>query len=240
MLIGALNLFLGLVSLLPGLPLDGGRAVRAIAWAHSGDQDRASRVAARVGRIVGWTTLGLGVAMALANLVTVGLLVLSLGWLIATGSKALDRRLDLELLLRGATVGETMQADGPRVGPQLTIDTFADRFQGPDAVSALPVVRDETVLGVIGKKRLQRLGRRKFGTTRAEDVMAVPPQAPCLAPGDALWDSLETMNRNGLEGLAVVDDGRFAGMITREAVGAVIRQRVASRAAANPAGRRQP
>jgi CBS domain-containing protein len=131
-----------------------------------------------------------------------------------------------------------MEADGPRVAPHLTIDTFADRFQGPDAVSALPVVRDETVLGVIGRRRLQRLGRRKFGTMRAEDVMAVPPQAPYQDPGDTLWSSLETLNQNGLEGLAVVVEGRFAGMITREAVGVVIRQRIASRASVTSAGRR--
>jgi Zn-dependent protease len=237
-LIGGLNLVLGLVSLLPGPPLDGGRVVQAIAWAHSGDKDRAGRVAARVGRVLGWTTVGIGTAMALANVVMLGILVLSMGWLIATGARTLDRRLDLELLLRGATIGETMQAGGPRVAPHLTIDTFADRFQGPDAVSALPVVRDETVLGVIGRKRLQRLGRRKFGSTRAEDVMAVPPQAPYLAPGDALWDSVDTLNQNGLDGLAVVDDGRFAGMITREAVAAVIRQRIASGAVANPGRRR--
>jgi Zn-dependent protease/CBS domain-containing protein len=236
--IGVMNLLMGAVSLLPGLPLDGGRVVRAIAWARSGDQDRAGRTTARVGRVVGWTIVGVGAALAFADIVTAGLMVLSLGWLLATGAKALDRRLDLEILLRGATVGETMEADGPRVAPHLTIDTFADRFQGPDAVSALPVVRDETVLGVIGRRRLQRLGRRKFGTMRAEDVMAVPPQAPYQDPGDTLWSSLETLNQNGLEGLAVVVEGRFAGMITREAVGVVIRQRIASRASVTSAGRR--
>jgi len=233
-LIGGLNLILGFVSLLPGLPLDGGRVVRAIAWARSGDRDRAGRVAARVGRMLGWIAVGVGVALAFADLPTPGFLVLSLGWLIATGARTLDRRLDLEILLRGATVGEAMQADGPRVAPHLTVDTFADRFSGPDAVSALPVVADEKVLGVIGRKRLQRLGRRRFAATRAEGVMAVPPQAPLLAPGDALWDVVDTLNGSGQDGLAVVDGGRFAGMITREGIAVVMRQRVASSAAANP------
>jgi Zn-dependent protease/CBS domain-containing protein len=228
LLIGVLNLFLGLVSLLPGMPLDGGRVVRALAWAHSGNQDRAGRLAARVGRLVGWTTIGIGLAMAIANLVTPGILVLSLGWLIGTGSKTMDRRLDLEILLRGATVGEAMLSDGPRVAPHLTVDTFADRFSGPDAVSALPVVEDGRVLGVIGKKRLQRLGRRRLGATRAEDVMVVPPQAPILAPGDPLWDVVDTLNASGLDGLAVVDGGLFAGMITREAIAVVMRQRIAA------------
>lgn len=230
-LVGGLNLILGLVSLLPGLPLDGGRVVRALAWARSGDPDRAGRITARVGRVLGWATLGVGVALALAEQVTGGLLLLSFGWLVATGGRTLDRRLDLEILLRGATVGEAMLTDGPRVPPNLTVDTFADRYQGPDAVTAVPVVEDELALGVIGAKRLRRLGRRRFGTVRAVDVMAAPPQAPFLAAGDALWDAVDTLNQAALDGLVVVEDGRFVGIITREAIAGVVRGRVKARGA---------
>ncbi len=58
--VGALNLALGVLSLLPGMPLDGGRAVRAIAWARTGDRDRASRASARAGRLTGVAIIGFG------------------------------------------------------------------------------------------------------------------------------------------------------------------------------------
>lgn len=228
-LVGGLNLLLGMISLLPGLPLDGGRVVRALAWARSGDADRAGRLTARIGRMLGWVTMGVGLALALGDLVTGGLLVLMLGWLVATGGRTLDRRLDLEILLRGATVGDTMRVDGPRVPPNLTVDTFAERFEGPDAVTAVPVVDGETVLGIIGLKRLKRLGRKKAATTRAAEAMASPPEAPFLAPGDALWDAVDTLNQAGLDGMAVVDGGRLEGMLTREAIAEVIRDRLQAR-----------
>ncbi len=231
-LIGGLNLILGLLSLLPGMPLDGGRVVRALAWARTGNPDRAGRITARVGRMIGWATVGVGAVVALADQVTVGLLLLTLGWLVATGGRTLDRRLDLEILLRGATVGETMQTEGPVVPPNLTVDTFADRFQGPDAVTAVPVVEDGFALGVIGAKRLKRLGRRKLGTVRAGDAMASPPQAPFFAAGDDLWGAVETLNLGGLEGFVVVDGGRFVGIVTREAIGDLIRGRLQAREAA--------
>ncbi len=85
------------------------------------------------------------------------------------------------------------------------------------------------MLGVIGTKRLQRLGRRRFAATRAADVMSTPPEIPFLAPGDDLWDAVDRMNQLGQEGLAVVDeDGRLVGMVTRDSVGEVIRQRTAA------------
>jgi Zn-dependent protease len=47
------NLAVAAFNLLPGLPLDGGRIVRAAVWASRGDPDPASRVAAAAGVVVG-------------------------------------------------------------------------------------------------------------------------------------------------------------------------------------------
>lgn len=234
--LGALNVIVAGISLLPGMPLDGGRVVRALAWARTKDRDRAGAVAARVGRLLGFTVIGVGIAMALADLATEGLLVIALGWLLTTGARTLDRRLALERLLRGVTVREAMEADPPSVGPNLTVDTFADRYEGPDGVPAMPVVEDEHVLGIIGRRRLQRLGRRRFGSTRASEVMTVPPQAPVLTPDDPLWEALDTMNSGGIDGLAVAVEGRLAGMLTRNSVSEAVRTRAAADAARRAAG----
>jgi CBS domain-containing protein len=95
----------------------------------------------------------------------------------------------------------------------------------------MPVVEEERVLGIVGRRRLQRLGRRRFGSTRAIDVMAAPPQTPLLAPDDPLWDALDAMNSSGLEGLAVAVEGRLAGMLTRDSVSEAVRARAAAEAA---------
>lgn len=229
--VGVLNLILAVLSVLPAMPLDGGRVVRAFAWSRYGDRDRAYRTTARVGRMVGWTILGAGVALVLADLVTEGLIGIALGWLLNTGARTGERRLALEQLLRGAQVSDAMRIDVPFVGPNLTIDTFAGRFEGQDAVAAMPVVDDDRVIGVVGRKRLVRLGRRRFGGTRVDQVMAAPPQAPVLAPSDALWDAVEAMNEGGLDGLAVADGGRLAGLVTRDSLADAIRSRAAAQAA---------
>jgi Zn-dependent protease/CBS domain-containing protein len=235
LVIGGLNLVLGLLSLLPGMPLDGGRVVRAIAWAGTGDRDRAGTITALVGRFLGWGLVACGVVLALADMVSGGLMTLCLGWFMATGSRTLDRRLDLERILRGATVGDATRRECPRVAPNLTVDTFADRFEGPDRVSCLPVVDGDTVLGVIGRRRVQRVGRGRLGSTRAVEIMATPPGAPFLVPDGDLWVAVELMNSAGFEGLAVVVDGALEGVVMRESIGDLIQLR-AGRAAGAPAG----
>ena len=230
--VGALNVILAVLSMLPGMPLDGGRVVRALAWWRTGDRDRAGAITARVGRLLGFTVIGVGAAMALADLATEGLLVIALGWLMTTGARTLDRRLSLERLLRGVSVRDAMVPDPASVGPNLTIDTFADRYEGPEGVPAMPVVEDDRVLGIVGRRRLQRLGRRRFGATRAGDVMTVPPQAPILDPDDPLWDALDAMSTGGLEALAVAVQGRLEGMLTRDSVSNAVRERAGAEAAA--------
>ena len=238
LVIGGLNLVLGLLSLLPGLPLDGGRVVRALAWAGTHDRDRAGRITVRTGRLLGWSTVGVGVALAFMDQVTPGLLIVALGWLLATGARSLDRRLALEALLRGMPVSEATRTDVPRVAPNLTIDTFADRFEGEGRVPSIAVADDEQVVGVIGIRRLQRLGRRRFATTRAADVMATPPQAPFLAADGDLWAAVDQMNQLGQEGLAVVGaDGTLVGMLTRDSVGEVVRARSTAQAEAAAAAK---
>lgn len=83
------NVAIALLSLLPAFPLDGGRLLRAVLWKATGDLDRATRLAAWSGQIVGWSLVLLGIG---ATLVATGLFVLLgvwtcfAGWFIASAA----------------------------------------------------------------------------------------------------------------------------------------------------------
>jgi hypothetical protein len=53
---------LAVFNMLPGAPLDGGRVLRAVRWARTGDKYRAMRDAGHAGRVLGWGMVGVGVA----------------------------------------------------------------------------------------------------------------------------------------------------------------------------------
>jgi Zn-dependent protease len=56
LLLALANLIVAVFNLLPGLPLDGGRALRAAVWKLSNSQQRGTIVAARCGQVVGAAT----------------------------------------------------------------------------------------------------------------------------------------------------------------------------------------
>jgi len=61
------NLGVALFNLIPGLPLDGGRILRAAIWRRTGSFDRATRVAAGGGRVVAALLIAAATASALAG-----------------------------------------------------------------------------------------------------------------------------------------------------------------------------
>jgi Zn-dependent protease len=229
LVLAALNLVLGGANLVPAYPLDGGRVVRAAVWATTGDERRGATAAAITGRIVAWSLMLFGVLVAIAGDLLDGLMVGLSGWFLGNASRGIQRRLVVQDLLKDVRVSDVMDRTVSSIPPNLTVDTFADRLLETDEPTALPVVADREIVGIVGAAQVRRLGRRSWPTTRAEDVMLTPPKLPLLAAGDTLWSALDGLRRTGLESLPVVEGAGLLGLVTRRAVLATINERAGLR-----------
>src|SRR6266498_5821560 len=63
--LGSINIMVGFFNLIPAFPLDGGRIVRSLIWAISGDVHIATRWASLLGQGIGWAMIFGGMAMLL-------------------------------------------------------------------------------------------------------------------------------------------------------------------------------
>jgi Zn-dependent protease len=62
------NLLVAIFNALPGLPLDGGRALRALVWGATGDRNTGTQVAGWIGRVLAILTLTVSLLLAYAGI----------------------------------------------------------------------------------------------------------------------------------------------------------------------------
>ena len=228
LVVGTLDVALGLLNLLPAYPLDGGRVVRAMAWSRTGDPRAALRTAASVGRAVGLTIAVLGV-MGIFLIDSIdGLMIALGGWFLTSTARGVERRASLDSVLDGLFVRDVMERDVTTIPPGLTIDTFASQVLGGSAALALPVVRGSELLGLIGARQLRGIRQDRWATVRVEDVMVTGSALPILGPGATVQSAIDDLARSSLDGLPVVEDGLLTGMVMRRAIADAIRVRAAS------------
>ncbi len=84
--IGFVNVVLAVFNMLPGSPLDGGRLVRAVRWARTGDRYRAMRDAGNAGRVLGWGMVGVGFVLMLNG--QFGVFIMVTGLFVALNARA--------------------------------------------------------------------------------------------------------------------------------------------------------
>ena len=218
-----LNLLLGLVNLVPAYPLDGGRIVRDLAWRRSGSERTGWRTASLTGRITGFVVIGIGIYLLLPNGDMTGAMVALTGWFLILSANAVRDRVRLDDLVGGHAVREAMESEVPTVHPGLTVDTFAAQLlDGASPVTAVPVLQGDEVVGLLGVGQVRRIRPGAWAGTRVEDVMARPPRLTFLGPDDPLKIALERIQRAGLDGLPVLEDGRLAGVLTRRAIASFV------------------
>jgi Zn-dependent protease/predicted transcriptional regulator len=228
-IIGALDLVLAAVSIVPAFPLDGGRIVRAAAWARTGNQRSGTRIAGSVGRWTGRAFLVIGLVLILTEDTFDGIMTGLVGWFLMASARSVDRWLVLDDLVQGIQVGEAMEKDLETLSPQLTLDTFATSILDGTVGPALPVLRGDAVVGIVGAAQVRAVPQRSWPTTRSEDVMVGGETMPSASPGDSVADALERLRISHLDGLPVLDGTVLRGMLTRRSIAVALHARAEAR-----------
>jgi Zn-dependent protease len=225
LLLGSVNVQLGLFNLIPGFPLDGGRVLRAGLWAWSGDFHRATRQASMAGQGFGLTLAALGAVLLLgAAMGTMpGPLAANGGWIILIGvflfvaARGSRRQAALRGALANVSVGDLMIRDVETVGPDLTVADAVNRFM-ERGYEGFPVVEDERFVGMVTVQDVQQLPQALWPWRRVSDIMQPRTEAMEIAPDAPAITALEQMMREGENCLAVLQNGRLVGWLTRAGI----------------------
>jgi len=212
------NLLLAAFNLLPGFPLDGGRVLRSIVWATTGDLSRATRLASYIGQLVAFVLIGWGVLTLLSGDVFGGLWIAFIGWFLNSGAEASRQQTAVQNALAGVPVGSAMDGSVDAVRSDLSVRDFVLDHVVRRGQRALPVVdQAQRLIGIMSVTDAQHVDQDVWSMTRIGDVMTRIP-LKTLSPEADLAVALQVMAENELHQLPVVQDGRFVGLVTRAGV----------------------
>lgn len=139
--IGFVNVVLAVFNMLPGAPLDGGRVLRAVRWARTGDKYRAMRDAGNAGRVLGWGMVGSGFVMMIdGRLGQLGVFVMITGLFIALNARAEIMTSYIAEQLDGVKVRDLTFFGIAQAGTDMDTDSMIDQRQRLGAAGAVAVV----------------------------------------------------------------------------------------------------
>jgi CBS domain-containing protein len=221
---GYVNAFVLIVNILPALPLDGGRILRAAVWWRSGDRNRATRAAARMGRGFALIVGGLGLYVIVMGSL-IGLWFLAIAWFINGAARAAEAQSVIGSRLEGLKVADVMDAEPVAIGAATKLDRAEDEFFLRYGYPWFPVIdQPGHVLGVLTKNKVDQVPETLRNEYTADQVMISDPGSFKVDQEAPLETLLQAEGLAQLGAVMAVDaEGVLRGIVTADQVRRALR-----------------
>ncbi len=211
-----LNAMLFLFNLIPGFPLDGGRIFRAVVWGITRDLRKATLVAGNVGRVIALAFILFGVWEVLTGHLLNGLWIAFIGWFLESAAASQVRQQGVQDLLAGRKVSEAMNRNYTAIPADLTLEQLVDQHILGGGRRCFVVQSGDRVAGLLTLHHIKEIPRDSWSATSAGEAMTPLSDIKLVSPDTELWAAVEEMQRDGVNQLPVMADGRMEGMLSRD------------------------
>ncbi|HEY5121609.1 MAG TPA: site-2 protease family protein [Acidimicrobiales bacterium] len=209
-----INLTLGVFNLVPAAPLDGGRVLRAVLWARSGDRASAAAAATRAGQAFGYVLVTFGV-LEFLTVGIFGLWMVFLGWFLLSAARAEEGSTMLRAALGQLSVRDLMTRDPVTIPAATTVADMIDTELLHHHFGTFPLVDAKgELVGLTTMSRLRRVAPHDRGTTQLIDVACPIAGVPSAGPDAEVVDVLARMQTSPDGRALIIDQGRLVGIIS--------------------------
>jgi len=220
------NTFLLAFNLLPGLPLDGGRVLRAILWRVSGSLRRATYVASLAGKgVAGLLVIGGLVGILTGRFVIPGLWFIFIALFLRQAAESSYRQVVTRQALGGKTVRDVMTREVVTVPSGTRVTDLVEGYFMLHHHICYPVADGDRVLGFVTIRDVKRVPRDRWPDTVVDELVTGLDKMNTLSPGEPVPAAAQKMATTGCGRLLVLDGGRLAGIVTRRDIMNFIRVR---------------
>ena len=222
-LLAFVNLALGLFNLLPGFPLDGGRLLRSAVWKATGDFARGTRVAVFMGKLLAGLLAMAGLFVMVAQGQVAGLWYVAIAWFLYQAADSALVYMQSQHILSGATAGQVMSPTPVAVAAEMSVEELHDKHLLGGRSATFPVVSDGRVRGLVALEHAAAIPSSDWPAVTVGQIMTSLGPNDVVA-ADALVEGLLDEFQGRRRRLAVVSEGRIAGVLTEVDVARFIRR----------------
>jgi Zn-dependent protease/predicted transcriptional regulator len=212
--LGWTNLLLLAFNLLPALPLDGGRVLRAALWRIRGNHLKATRAAAWVSQAVAVGMIAVGVASALVGGAFGGLWLAFVGLFVFSAGTAERAASEANAALAGVHVAEVMTQDPVTIASSASAQDLLELARRIGHTT-YPVIDERgEPIGLVSVLAAERLPERRRAWVTVRELLADIPQPLPLEADAEVLSVVPALAGNPLHRAAVLRGGRLVGLLS--------------------------
>ncbi len=213
-------------NLIPAFPLDGGRVARAIAWKVSGDRNRATRAAARLGQGFSYVFIAIGIALLVTGDPVSGIWLGLIGFILGQAARGAVVQTEFASRIEGLRVADVMDEEPVAIREDASVERALDEYFLRYRWPWFPVVDAyQRFLGLVERGAADAVPELSRASSTVRDVFEADSTGTLRVRDDAPLESLlgnDALRRLGAV-MAVDADGRLRGVITADQVGRALR-----------------
>lgn len=230
--LGYINIVLGLFNMIPGFPLDGGRVLRAIVWWITGNANKSTRIAARVGQFIAVLFILYGIFRFFTGAGFGGLWLAFIGWFLWQAAGASFAQLQVTGLLKDLHVGDLMSRDCASIDGRTTLQHFVDEQLLRTGRRCFIITENGHMAGLVTPHEVRAVERSLWPATELRQIMLPLDKIRSVAPETPVMQAMEMMAREDVNQLPVVSDHHLQGMLSRASILQILHARAELKRAA--------
>lgn len=213
--LGQMNLVLAVFNMLPGFPLDGGRILRSMVWAFSGNYLRATGIASFIGSALGVALIVYGLAQLFMQASSVqSIWTLLIGWLLWSSARGGYKDAKRRERLKGVRVHDVLHSDTGAVPDDGTVEEFMERGLYHDRSEIRPVVDPVgRLVGVLVMQDIVGIPVERRAYTLLREATRSVDAAHVIEPNESLENAFNRAREEGVRRFFVVERDRLVGAV---------------------------
>ncbi len=217
------NVALGVFNLVPAFPLDGGRLLSSLFWWRSGSRQRGVHNAVRIGRVLAYLMIAIGVLELFTGAIANGIWIAFIGWFLLSAGSSEEAGSTIKALLRSVPVSAAMASPVVTVPDWLNVEQFLESIAPQHSFTTYPV-HDQSgqLTGVVRLSDLVRIPRPVRASKRLVDCARPISQVPVTRPDEELVALIERVGTAIDQRVLVFDKGSLVGIVSPADVARVL------------------